>query len=247
MAQIEAGVGAATGAELAAPKPFLTETTLETRNPLAVLLSRFYLRANVMAFSMWFFALLGFYGLTSWLAIILGQHGFSVVKSIGFITLITLGGIPGFYTAATLLESIGRKLTTALFLALSALMAFIYGHSATPTTLFISGFIMQFFMFGMWSCLYAYTPELYPTRARSTGAGVASAFGRLGAITGPIVVGYIIGTVGDAGVFTLGAASFAAAALIVLILGVETRGRTLEEICRAEEQGATEAAIRVSP
>ena len=188
-----------------------------------------------MAFSVWFFALLGFYGLTSWLAIILGQHGFSVVKSIQFITLITLGGIPGFYTAAVLLERIGRKPTTALFLSVSALMAYIYGHSSTNTTLFISGFIMQFFMFGMWSCLYAYTPELYPTRARSTGAGMASAFGRVGAITGPIVVGYIIGTVGDAGVFTLGAASFVAAALIVLILGVETRGRTLEEICREEE------------
>src|SRR6476469_10853943 len=24
---------------------------------------------------------------------------------------------------------------------------------------------MQFFLFGMWSALYAYTPELYPTRA----------------------------------------------------------------------------------
>ncbi len=235
MRQIEGGVEAAAGIKLAAPKPFLAETRLETRNPLIVLLSRFYLRANIMAFSVWFFALLGYYGLTSWLAIILGQHGFSVVKSIGFITLITLGGIPGFFAAATLLERIGRKPTTALFLFLSALMAYIYGHSSTVTTLFASGFIMQFFMFGMWSCLYAYTPELYPTRARSLGAGLASAFGRVGAITGPIVVGYIIGSVGDAGVFTLGAASFAAAALIVLILGMETRGRTLEEICREEE------------
>ena len=235
MAEIEAGVEAAAGKKLAPPKPFLAETMLETRNPLAVLFSRYYLRANVMAFSVWFFALLGFYGLTSWLAIILGQHGFSVVKSILFITTITLGGIPGFYTAALLLERIGRKPTTALFLSISALMAYLYGHSPTGTMLFISGFIMQFFMFGMWSCLYAYTPELYPTRARSTGAGMASAFGRVGAITGPIVVGYIIGTVGDAGVFTLGAASFVAAALIVLILGVETRGRTLEEICREEE------------
>jgi putative MFS transporter len=95
---------------------------------------------------------------------------------------------------------------------------------------------MQFFMFGMWSCLYAYTPELYPTRARSTGAGLASAFGRVGAITGPIVVGYIIGAVGNVGVFTLGAASFAVAAFIVLTLGVETRGRTLEEIVRDEEK-----------
>ena len=51
--------------------------------------------------------------------------------------------------------------------------------------------MMQFFMFGMWSCLYAYTPELYPTRARSTGAGFASVAGRVGAIISPIVIGMI--------------------------------------------------------
>jgi hypothetical protein len=36
-------------------------------------------------------------------------------------------------------------------------------------------------------------------------------------------------------VFTLGAASFVISALIVLTLGIETKGRTLEEICREEE------------
>jgi putative MFS transporter len=244
MVKIEAGVEAAAGTKLPAPKPFLAETSLETRNPFSALLSRFYLRTNVMAFSVWFFALLGFYGLTSWLAIILGEHGFSVVKSIGFITLITIGGIPGFYVAALLLERMGRKPTTAIYLLMSAVMAYVYGHAVDTATLFISGFIMQFFMFGMWSCLYAYTPELYPTRARSTAAGMASAFGRVGAISGPIVVGYIIGAVGNAGVFTLGAASFAAAALVVLTLGIETRGRTLEEIVRGEEE--TVAAGTVS-
>ena len=248
MAKMEAGVSAALGQPLSAPKPFLAETMLETRNPFAVLFSRFYLRANIMAFTVWFFALLGYYGLNSWLAVILGQHGFSVVKSVGFITLITFGGIPGFFTAALLLERIGRKPTTAVFLFMSAAMAYIYGHSVNTTTLFISGFVMQFFMFGMWSCLYAYTPELYPTRARSTGAGMASACGRVGAIAGPIVVGYIIGAVGDTGVFTLGAASFALSALVVLILGIETRGRTLEEICRQEEETiAVPLAHRTQP
>jgi len=61
---------------------------------------------------------------------------------------------------------------------------------------------------------------------------MASACGRIGAIAGPIVVGYIIGT---GSIFMLGAASFAAAALIVLFIGIETRGRTVEEICREEE------------
>jgi putative MFS transporter len=89
---------------------------------------------------------------------------------------------------------------------------------------------MQFFTFGMWSCLYAYTPELYPTSARSTGAGCASAAGRIGAISGPIIVGYIVQNVGQAGVFSLGAASFAIAAVLVMILGIETRGKVLEDI-----------------
>ena len=238
VSQIETAVTKAYGHALPLPKPYLGETKLETRNPLAVLFSRFYLKANVMVFTLWFFALLGYFGLTSWLGVILGEHGFSVVKSIGFITLISLGGIPGFYVAAQMLERVGRKPTTAIFLFLSAVMAYVYGHSTSTTILFISGFVMQFFMFGMWSCLYAYTPELYPTRARSTGAGLASAFGRVGAITGPIIVGYIIGSVGHTGVFTLGAASFAIAALVVLVLGIETRGRTLEEICQIEEQAA---------
>ena len=77
---------------------------------------------------------------------------------------------------------------------------------------------------------------------------MASACGRVGAITGPIVVGYIIGAVGDTGVFTLGAASFALSALVVLILGIETRGRTLEEICRQEEETiAVPLAHRTQP
>jgi putative MFS transporter len=69
----------------------------------------------------------------------------------------------------------------------------------------------------------------------------------VGAITGPIVVGYIIGTVGDVGVFTLGATSFAAAAIIVLILGIETRGRTVEEICRDEEHSSTFPVVAPAP
>ena len=96
--------------------------------------------------------------------------------------------------------------------------------------LFAAGFAMQFFLFGMWSCLYAYTPELYPTRARATGAGFASACGRVGAIAGPIAVGVLLKTIGQPAVFGLGAGSFAAAALLVLALGVETRGRVLEAI-----------------
>lgn len=215
------------------PEPQQVETEAHQKVlPAAVLFQGFYIKRTIMAFGLWFFALMGFFGLTSWVAVLLNQAGMSIVKSVGFVTLITVGGIPGFLAAAALLEKIGRKATTAVFLVMSAALAYVYGHAtANMTTLFLAGFGMNFFTFGMWCCLYAYTPELFPTRARSSGAGFASAFGRIGAITGPIVVGYIVSAVGHAGVFSLGAVSFVVAALLVLILGPETKGEVLEKIC----------------
>ena len=184
----------------------------------------------------------------------LEDHGYSIVKSVGFVTLITTGGIPGFALAAWMLETIGRKPTTILFLVMSAVTAYIYGTASDAvvfslgngldaTRLFCAGWIMQFFMFGMWSCLYAYTPELYPTRARSTGAGFASAMGRIGAIIAPITIGYIIKDAGVYGVFALGAGSFLIAAVVVALLGVETRGEVLEKAA----DGCQRAGIEYPP
>jgi putative MFS transporter len=78
--------------------------------------------------------------------------------------------------------------------------------------------------------LYAYSPELFPTRARATGCGTASGFGRLGALIGPSVIPLVIAGYGVGAVFTLGAVAFLIAAVNVLILGPETKGRVLEDI-----------------
>jgi putative MFS transporter len=222
--------------------PAATQLTVPThkQNPWTTLFSAGYVGRTAMASGLWFFALLGFFGLNSWIAVLLKEHGFSIVKSVGFVTLITTGGIPGFALSAYALESIGRKPTTVAFLILCAVTAYIYGTASDEAVfafsgfvvskLFIAGWIMQFFMFGMWSCLYAYTPELYPTRARSTGAGFASSVGRVGAIISPIVIGYIVKDVGVYGVFALGAGSFFIAAVLVFLFGVETRGEVLERV-----------------
>lgn len=228
MTQFENRVQRGSKMPLPRPKPFVNVETHARANPVATLFSRLYRTRTIMVFGVWFFALLGFYGLNSWIAVLLKAHGFSIVKSVEFVTLITLGGIPGFAVAAALLERIGRKPVTAFFLAMSAVAAYFYGNATGSTALFIAGFTMQFFTFGMWSCLYAYTPELYPTRARSTGAGFASAAGRIGAIIGPNIVPYILVAGGQSAVFSLGALSFAIGAALVLTLGVETKGKALE-------------------
>ena len=214
----------------ALPAAALIAPPATTGSPWRTLFSPDYAGRTLMAGGLWFFALLGYFGLSSWLGVLLVAKGFSIAKSVGFVTLITTGGIPGFMAAAWSLERFGRKPTTIVFLLASAATAYLYGAMNALTPLFLAGFAMQFFMFGMWSCLYAYTPELYPTRARATGAGVASAVGRLGAMAGPIIVGALVTSIGQPAVFALGAGSFVLAALLVLTLGIETRGRLLEAI-----------------
>lgn len=225
---LEHAIRSEQGDTLPAPAVSVHETSNDS--PWTTLAEAPYAGRAAMACGMWFFALLGYFGLSSWLTLLLQAKGFSLVKSVGFVTLITTGGIPGFAAAAWLLEAVGRKPTTAAFLLASAAAAYLYGASSTSTSLFIAGFTMQFFMFGMWSCLYAYTPELFPTRARATGAGLASAVGRVGAIAGPVIVGATVKSFGQPAVFALGAGSFVLASVLVLGLGIETRGRTLEAI-----------------
>jgi MFS transporter, putative metabolite:H+ symporter len=193
-----------------------------------------YATRTVMVWLLWFFALLGFYGLTTWLGALLQQAGYPVTESVFYTILISLAGIPGFLTSAWLVESWGRKPTCVLMLLGSAGMAYLYGtaaaHAGDQTQLIAFGLGMQFCMFGMWSVLYAYTPELYPTRCRATGGGFASSVGRVGSLIGPYVVGVIVPVTGQIGVFALGASCFLLAALVVLVLGIETKGKVLEEV-----------------
>ncbi|MGY3590705.1 MFS transporter [Bradyrhizobium sp. USDA 4350] len=197
---------------------------------LRTLFSGIYAKRTTMLWTLWFFALLGFYGLTTWLGALLQAKGFPITKSVFYTILISLAGIPGFLVSAWLVESWGRKATLVMNLLCGAIACHFYGSAADQTQLIIAGLCMQFFLFGMWSALYAYTPELYPTHVRATGTGFASAIGRIGSLIGPYVIGVILPAAGQSGVFALGAGAFVAAALAVLLLGEETRGRTLESI-----------------
>lgn len=209
---------------------------IDRRTAFAELWKGDYVKRTVMLWALWFFALLGYYGLTTWLGALLQRAGYPVTKSVLYTVLISLAGIPGFIFSAWLLEVWGRKGTCILMLVFSAIAAYFYGQAAAARApveqLVVAGLCMQFFLFGMWSVLYAYTPELYPTRSRATGAGFASAIGRVGSLLGPYIVGVVLPITGQAGIFTLGAASFCIAAAVVALLGVETKGRSLEEVSR---------------
>ena len=230
MQHIERRVSARLGTPLPEPRPLPAVERGARRFSFLALWAPGYASRTTMIWLTWFFALLGFYGLTTWLGALLQDAGYGVTKSVAYTVLISLAGIPGFITSAILVERWGRKPTAVLMLLGSAVAAFLYGNAPNFASLIAFGLMMQFFMFGMWSVLYAYTPELYSTGARATGAGCASAVGRVGSLLGPYIVGVILPAMGQGGVFALGAGSFVIAAASVGLLGIETKGRSLEDI-----------------
>jgi putative MFS transporter len=236
---IEAKVMKANGlTSLPAPSMLAEPASASTQGAFREIWSAAYRQRTIMVWLLWFFALLGFYGLTSWLGALMQQAGFAVTKSVLYTMLISLGGVPGFLCAAWLVERWGRKPTCIVSLVGGGVMAFLYGqtalHADSASLLICTGLLMQFFLFGMWAVLYTYTPELYGTGARATGSGFASAIGRVGSLIGPYAVGVVLPVFGQGGVFTLGALSFAVAALAVWMMGIETKGLALESLASLE-------------
>ncbi len=196
--------------------------------------SRKYIRSTVVLWIIWFGVNFGYYGFVLWTPTLLVGKGFTLVKSFEFTLIMCLAQLPGYYSAAWLVERIGRKKLLSTYFAGTALAAWLFGHAGSVTEVLLFGSLLYFFSLGAWGCVYAYTPEVYPTVARGSGSGWATAFGRLGAFTAPFVVPVIYNTYGTQTgftyVFIMLTAVFAAVAVAVAILGKETMGKSLEEI-----------------
>src|SRR5690606_30592383 len=229
--RLESAVAAAGGGPLPPPDPTVAAVAAPPgKAPIRALLDSAYRRRTAMMWSVWFCTLLGYYGITTWMGKLLADSGMTVAQSIGYVVLMALWGIPGFLVASALLERIGRKPVIAGTILASAVAAYVYGGATTTIELLVAGSVMQFFFFGMWSALYAYTPEVFPNRARATGCGTSSAMGRVGALVGPLLIPLVLQNYGAGAAFATAAVSFLLGGVIVLAFGPETKNKVLEDI-----------------
>ncbi|TPQ22173.1 MFS transporter [Streptomyces sporangiiformans] len=227
---VERKTEAAFGRPLPDPGPIDDRDTTGQQAGLRALFTDGYRKRTLASWTMWFCLLGGYYGLTTWIGKLLTDAGYDMVESVGYIVLMALWGIPGFLTAAWLLERIGRKFCLVGFSLSSAAAAFVYGNASGVTELIISGSVLQFLFFGMFSSIFAYTPELFPTRARAIGMGSSTAAGRLGSIFGPVVVPLVIAAQGPSVVFAASAVLFVTGSVVAILFLPETRQTVLEDI-----------------
>ena len=200
------------------------------RTSVAELWKPAYARRTAMLWILWFGITFTYYGIFLYVPSLLAARGLSEVRSNEFFFLSTIAQIPGYFSAAWLVERWGRKPTLVAYLLGTAAAAFLFGNSGTGTDAFLYAALLSFFNLGAWGVVYTISPELYPTAVRGTGAGVAAAVGRIGGIIGPFLTPVLVPALGQSGVFAMFMILLVVTALNVWLLAEETRGRSLEDI-----------------
>lgn len=232
MTKIEKEIEASTGK----PLPVVTEEPKQVKQlPYSALFKGKLLRRTIVGS----FVLIGMntiqYTLMTWMPSLLRSLGYDTSQS-QFMTMFGLFGAPfGIFIASLIMDKIPRRVMGVVLLAAMAVLGIITGQQTTMTTLIVSTFLLNTFIY-MYVCYASavYVPEMWPTSAKMSGSGFCNAMGRVSNIFFPFLVTYIAGSVGSTGVFVLISIVAAIIAVCIFIFGVETRGESVEDIGNVE-------------
>ncbi|MCL6630995.1 MAG: MFS transporter [Alicyclobacillus herbarius] len=200
------------------------------RHSMATLWRPGILRGTLVTWVLWFVMNFAYYGMSVWLPSVMTMKGYNLVHSIGYVLIMTIAQIPGYLTAAWLVEKWGRKRILVPAMLCTALAALGFGHAPSTVWLIIFGLCLNYFMLAAFAGTYIFTVEQFPTFARASGIGWAAGFGRIGGIVAPFLVGALLGSgVSITAVFTIFFATVIVGFAVVLIFGRETLGRQIDD------------------
>ena len=179
------------------------------------------------------------YTVITWTPTILRANGFDT--SLATLTTVVMQmGIPiGVGLLTFYVEKVNRKVILIGSYLAVAILGPVWAMLPTDNVALIMGF-------GLLVCVFTFTnsvttaaiylSEPFPTACRIRGAGVANAVGRLGGIFSPMWVAFFVASpIGTIGAYLVNSCLIIVTAIVLAIFGVETRGRTLEDITKGLE------------
>lgn len=106
----------------------------------------------------------------------------------------------------------------------------VFAMTSSPVLLIVAGFLVTLLLQTNVAVQYAYLAEIFQTRPRGLGAGIANGTGRLAVVLGSFLIAAVSGGFGFTGVFVTTAIALLLGGLTLAVFGVRTRNRTLGEI-----------------
>lgn len=219
---------AAASPQVTPPRSLAREATARTYT-VRDLLSPRYLKPTLMLWLAWFAEYGVLYTFMTFVPTLLAMEGYTIVKSFQFSIAIYVSVIPGYVLGGYIVDWLDRKPALVIAFIGTAIFGTLFGLSTTATALMTFGGLMAFCLALGSTAIYSYTPELYPTDIRATGMGLASAWGRAGAIILLLVFGVFAVLKGKLFVFVISDVVLLIAALVVALVGPSTKGQSLEQ------------------
>jgi putative MFS transporter len=181
------------------------------------------------------------FGFQLWIPSNLQELGFGEAEASRLLRNSALIGFPFNFLVAWLYGFWSSKRTLVLVTCLTALSLFgfvVAGDSVATNRLLLYGLLVMpiWGISSVVAVLSAYSAEIFPTRLRSRGSGLAAGFSKAGGVLIIALVAVEVAPPSITGTALIGALPLTIAALAVALFGPETRRRQLEEIT-AEQFG----------
>jgi putative MFS transporter len=195
-------------------------------------LSRAYRGRTLVVWALWACSYFVSNGLNNWMPSLYNTvYHLPLQQALRAASMTNVAQVALLLLCALVIDRAGRRNWMMMaFLAGAALLALL-GFTAAQSALAVM--ILATVSYGAIgsanAVLYLYTPEIYPTRMRAIGTGLATSWLRLASAIGPPLVGWMVGLQGVGSVFILFAVVSLAGAVAARNM-LETRGRKLEEI-----------------
>src|ERR1700744_6135990 len=195
----------------------------------------------------------GVYGITLWVpSLFVLLLKVTPQEAAKMMILLTVCGFIGRVSFSYFSEVLGRRKAGGLLGFGAGILTIVAGYNYDTTIMGMSGFwlilaVGYFFADGGFAIVGPYAAEVWPSHLRTSGMGSAYGFGGIGKIIGPVGLALIVGSNNylkpDVPLpeipiaFIYLGAWFLMAGAIYYFLGIETRGKSIEQIDRELNAG----------
>jgi putative MFS transporter len=230
--QMEAGAGKFSNTTSAPYIPPIAPPPMSRSTRWSELLSPAYRSRTLIVWTLWFSAYFIANSLNNWLPSLYNTvYHLGLRPALRAASLTNVAQVIVLLICAFSIDRIGRRnWTLASFIggaALLGILGFVASESVSSVMVLAT---LSYGLIGSTNAvLYLYTPEIYPTRMRAIGTGLATSWLRLASAVGPALVGFMVGANGIGSVFLMFAGVSIVGGLAAARM-IETRGQRLEEI-----------------
>lgn len=216
------------GKELPDPVPVPGEE-LGGGFPTSALFRRPFAGRLAVVLSFWFVLYFAIYAFLAYQTTLLGDLHARLPSSVVVTAIGFAGGVAGAAVQPLFIDRIERRTGVIAGLAVFVAGFVLLAAANGPVLITIGSFLASMGLFLTLVPAYAYTAEIFPTRARAAAMGVGDGLGHAGGAVQPYIVVPLLAAAGARPVFAMMAA-VAALAIVVMLFAVRTSRRPLTEL-----------------